>query len=43
MLEKLLDAARIFYEDPKNVQAYEAWLESKEENQNGNHQCFDFV
>lgn len=34
MLTRLLDAAKSFYQDPKNQQAYEAWLKQKEANSN---------
>lgn len=35
---QLLDFAKRFFQDPKNQAAYAAWLKSKEEKQNGNHQ-----
>ena len=31
MLERLVAKAQAFYRDPKNMQAYEAWLKNKEE------------
>ncbi len=31
-LKNLLEAAKEFYKDPKNKQAYEAWKKSKEVN-----------
>lgn len=38
MLTRLLDAAKTFYQNPKNVQAYEAWKKQKEAINNGtNH------
>jgi len=38
MLRRLLDDAREFYSNPKNVKAYKAWLKKKEAISNGpNH------
>jgi hypothetical protein len=34
-LERILDRAKTFYADPKNVQAFEAWKKNKEENLHG--------
>lgn len=31
MLERLLDNAKAFYQNPKNQQAFEAWKKNKEE------------
>ena len=31
MLERILDNAITFYKNPKNVQAFEAWLKNKED------------
>ena len=35
MMERLLDKAKDFYKDPKNLQAYQAWKKNKEELKNG--------
>ena len=38
MIERLFDKAVGFYKNPKNLQAFKAWQENKEELQNGtNH------
>lgn len=34
---QILDFAKLYFQDPKNVQAYQAWLKTKEEKHNGNH------
>jgi len=34
MLSRLLEAAKKFYQDPKNCQSYEVWLKNKEAVQN---------
>ena len=35
---QILDYAKTFFQDPKNQQAFQVWLKSKEERQNGNDQ-----
>lgn len=35
MLERLLDKVKAFYKNPKNIQAFTAWKENKEETLNG--------
>ena len=35
---QILDYAKTFFQDPKNQQAFQIWLKSKEERQNGNDQ-----
>lgn len=35
---QILDYAKTFFKDPKNQQAFQIWLKSKEERQNGNDQ-----
>jgi len=38
MLLRLLEAGKTFYQDPKNRQAFEAWLKKEEANNNvANH------
>lgn len=37
MLDRLCAAVRAFYENPKNIQAYEAWLSSKEDKNGSIH------
>lgn len=32
---QILDYAKTFFQDPKNQQAFQVWLKSKEERQNG--------
>ena len=33
---QILDYAKTFFQDTKNQQAFQVWLKSKEERQNGN-------
>lgn len=35
MLTRLLTAAKCFYQNPKNIQAFEAWQKQKEATNNG--------
>ena len=35
---QILDYAKLFFQDPKKQQAFQVWLKSKEERQNGNDQ-----
>ena len=37
MLELVLDSAKAFYQDPKNVKAFEAWKKNKEDSKNEDH------
>lgn len=35
---QILEFAKTFYQDPKNVKAFEAWKKNKEEHNNGTDQ-----
>ena len=37
MLRRLLNDAKSFYQDPKNVEAYKAWIKKKEAISNGSN------
>lgn len=39
----ILDFAKIFYQDPANLKAFEAWKKSKEEKNNGANQNRDHL
>lgn len=36
--KQLLEFAKTFYQNPENLQAFEAWLQIKEEKHNGTNQ-----
>jgi len=33
-IERIIRNAKVFYSDPKNIQAFDAWLKNKESNSN---------
>lgn len=37
MLERILDSAKAFYQDPENQKAFEAWKKNKEDPKNADH------